>query len=106
MDLKQIRQLLRGGSSVVLVEEGQPPLMVQELRSTGVVAGVASATATDIRTEESEAEVPISSRWPKGRSIHERTQQDQVLERLNKEILALREQIAAEEGAGAVSTQT
>src|ERR1700752_939036 len=90
MDLNEIRQLIRNGSSVVIMQDGQPPLLVQELRSTGAEAKAAA-------TGEPEAEVPIASRWPKGRSIHERPQQDEVLQRLNSEILALREQIAAEE---------
>jgi hypothetical protein len=90
MDIKQIRTLLREGSQVVLIEEGQPPLIVRELR-----------------TEEPATEIQITSRWPKGRSISEgpsaapREPQDQILERLNKEILALRDQITQDEaGAG------
>ena len=82
MDIKQIRTLLREGSQVVLIEENQPPLIVRELR-----------------TEEPATEVQIASRWPKGRSISE--PQDQILERLNKEILALRDQITQDEGGSA-----
>jgi hypothetical protein len=78
MDITRIRQLLREGA-VVLVEEGQPPLLVRELPEG-----------------EQPQEVPISARWPKGRSVLPAAQ-DQVLERLNKEILALKEQIAQEE---------
>ncbi len=90
MDLKQIRQLLRENTSVVLVEEGQPPLVVQELR-----------------IPEAPQEVPISARWPKsppmertGRPPMPPVTQDSVLERLNSEILALKEQIAQEESQG------
>jgi hypothetical protein len=92
MDLKLIRQLLRSGSPVVLLEDGHMPLTVQELRSTGAPSPAQEA-------DEPPQEVQISSRWPKGRSPFDRERQDQVLERLNKEILALREQIAQEEGA-------
>jgi hypothetical protein len=99
MDITRIRQLLAQGSSVVLVEEGQPPLVVTQLPER----------------DEAPQEVPIASRWPKGRSIHEQDaaaaspmrpvdgaqgRQEQVLERLNKEILALREQITQEEAGG------
>lgn len=83
MDIKQIRQLLKENATVVLVEEGQPPLVVQELR-----------------TPEASEEVPISARWPKARPPAPVTQ-DAVLERLNNEILALKEQIAQEESQGA-----
>jgi hypothetical protein len=106
MDLNRIRQLLREarlndsvgqGHSVVLVEDGKPPLVVRELP-----------------VEVAPTEVPIASRWPKGRTIHERETgngapkpaspeerasrggQDQILERLNAEILALRELVAQE----------
>jgi len=91
MDISRIRQLLAQGSSVVLMEEGQPPLLVTQLPER----------------DEAPQEVPIASRWPKGRSIHESApqavspvRQEQVLERLNKEIMALREQITQEEGVG------
>jgi len=106
MDLPLIRRLLREGSQVVLLEEGHPPLVVRQLR-----------------TEEPPEEVPIASRWPKGfpyrpvgagRSVFDgrrsgegvaeapsepANRQEQILERLNKEILALKEQIS-QEGEG------
>jgi hypothetical protein len=79
MDTKQIRQLLRENAAVVLVEEGHPPLIVRELQPT-----------------EEPQEVPISARWPKSRPPAA-VPQESVLERLNNEILALKEQIAQEE---------
>lgn len=79
MDIKQIRKLLREGHSVVLVEEGEVPLVVTELHQS-----------------QSVQEVPITSRWPKHRSVTD-SRGDQILERLNKEILALKAQIAQEE---------
>jgi hypothetical protein len=83
MDTKQIRKLLRENAAVVLVEEGHPPLIVRELPAT-----------------EEPQEVPISARWPKSRpSAPAPATQDSVLERLNNEILALKEQIAQEEQA-------
>jgi hypothetical protein len=81
MDIKQIRKLLQEHTAVVLVEEGHPPLVVKILKPP----------------EEPE-EVPISARWPKSRPpVSDTASQDSVLERLNKEILALKEQIAQEE---------
>jgi hypothetical protein len=85
MDTKQIRQLLRNGSSVVLLEEGHPPLVVSELKPEPTIQ-----------------EVPIASRWPKGRTIHDGPTEvpartDHLLERLNKEILALKAEIAQQE---------
>jgi hypothetical protein len=108
MDLALLRRLLREGSQVVLLEEGHPPLVVRQLR-----------------TEEPPEEVPIASRWPKGfpyrpagtgrsvldgRRAGDRAEaepgepasgrQEQILERLNKEILALKDQIAQEGDGG------
>ena len=79
MNLKDIRKLLKEGHSVVLFQEGETPLVVTEL-------------AQDPVPEE----VPIASRWPKNRSVTD-GRGDQVLERLNKEILALKAQIAQDE---------
>lgn len=90
MDIKQLRNLMQNGSSVVLVEDGLPPLLIRELADESRSMAVPAVSVPDAVPEE----VPISSRWPKGKS----TTQDQILERLNKEILALREQIAQEEG--------
>lgn len=83
MQLKHIRQLLRENAAVVLVEEGHPPLVVRELQAT-----------------EEPQDVPISARWPKARPPAP-VPQESVLERLNNEILALKEQIAQEESAAA-----
>ena len=81
MDTKQIRKLLQENVAVVLVEEGHPPLIVRELQAT-----------------EEPQDVPISARWPKSRpAVATPASQDAVLERLNNEILALKEQIAQEE---------
>lgn len=89
MDIKQLRQLAQEHGVVVLVEEGHTPLIVRECEPP--------------RREVAE-EVPIAARWPKGPPTERqparpdgRTGGDAVLERLNKEILTLKEQIAQEE---------
>ena len=98
MDIEHIRDLLKEGGAVVIAQEGKAPLVVRELpvqRQTAIVS------------EAPVEEIQISSRWPKGRSINETEQPvrpdtrpggDQVLERLNKEILALRDQIIDSQG--------
>lgn len=92
MDTKQLRQLIKEYGVVVLVEEGQLPLIVKVLQPP--------------EEQPEPEEVPISARWPKARppASPERQRgelvpvsQDAVLERLNKEILSLKEQIAQEE---------
>ena len=87
MDIEHIRDLLKEGGAVVIAQEGKAPLVVRELpvqRQTAIVS------------EAPVEEIQISSRWPKGRSINEGG--EQVLERLNKEILALRDQIIDSQG--------
>lgn len=74
MNIEEIRRLLKEGHSVVLVEEGKTPLVVTELTPSP-------------RSEE----VPIV------RPRSEPSRQDQILERLNKEILALKAQMDQED---------
>lgn len=90
MDIERIRELLKDGAAVVIAEEGKTPLVVRELP-------VRHAAAV---SEGPVEEVQISSRWPKGRSISEEptARQDQILERLNKEIAALRDQLIDSQG--------
>jgi hypothetical protein len=85
MDIKQIRQLVKEGRTVVLVEDGQSPLVISVLESGG-----------SERMVPVSEEVPIMSRLPKARTIHEEPR-DHLLERLNKEILALKAEIAQQE---------
>ena len=83
MDTKLIRKLVKENGTVVLVEEGHAPLIVRE-----------------VSVSEEPQEVPISARWPKAvRPVQPSVSQDSVLERLNNEILALKEQIAQEEAS-------
>ena len=86
MDIEHIRDLLKEGGAVVIAQEGKAPLVVRELPAVRQTAIVPEAPVEEIQ---------ISSRWPKGRSINE---EPSVLDRLNKEILALQEQIVDSQG--------
>ena len=86
MDIEHIRDLLKEGGAVVIAQEGKAPLVVRELPEKRQTAIVSEAPVEEIQ---------ISSRWPKGRSINE---EPSVLDRLNKEILALQEQIVDSQG--------
>lgn len=88
MDIHTIRELIRQGHSVVIVEEGQPPLMVRELEES-------TRTVRTIH-EEAPNTMVVTPTSPPDQNAQK---QDQVLERLNKEILALKAQIAEDEAA-------
>ena len=95
MDTKQLQQLLKQTGSVVLLNDNGQPVAVTVSWETWL-----RTVGADIFPEPPVEEVPISSRWPKAPRIpvpDQASRQDQVLERLNKEILALKAQIEQEE---------
>ncbi len=102
MDTKQLQQLLKQAGSVVLLDDHSQPVAVAVnweswLRLTGA----------ETPAEPPVQEIPISSRWPKAPRVptspaEQSNRQDQILERLNKEILALKAQIEQDEAEGAV----
>jgi hypothetical protein len=81
MDLAHLRSLLEGHASVVVVEEGQEPLVIQRLQVP--------------EPRPPEERVPISSVRKVAPAV--RTRQEEILDRLNREILALREEVREEE---------
>ncbi len=94
MDTKQLRKLLsQTGSAVVLDDSGKPEVVALSWQAWLELTGQTAAEAAE--------EVPISSRWPKAprQPVDSQARQDQVLERLNKEILALKAQIEQDETA-------
>src|SRR3989338_7622844 len=92
MDLSQIRALVSEYGTVAIVEGDTPPLIVRELTSSNTPASPTSLGGPSAYQEPSisEAEsVPVITRPP--------ARQDQLLERLNREIIALRDQVTREE---------
>ena len=81
MDPAHLRSLLEGHTSDVEVEDGHEPLVVQRLQVPEVTPPEQRVAISSIRKE-----VPPT-----------RARQEEILDRLNREILALREEVAGEE---------
>jgi hypothetical protein len=97
MDTKQLQQLLKQAGSVVILDDKGQPVAVTVSWATWL-----RTTGADALPEPPIEEVPISSRWPKAPRLatpEQASRQDQILERLNKEILALKAQMEHEETA-------
>jgi len=83
MDISQIRALVSEYGTVAIVEGDNPPLIVRELTQSNTPSAYQEPSVS-----ESES-VPVITRPP--------ARQDQLLERLNREIIALRDQVTREE---------
>lgn len=95
MDTKQLQQLLKQAGSVVILDDNGQPVAITVSWATWL-----RTVGADQQPEPPVEEVPISSRWPKAPRVpvlDQATRQDQILERLNKEILSLKAQIEQEE---------
>ena len=119
INLPLIRRLLREGSTVVLLEEGHTPLVVRQLRTEeppeevpiasrwpkGLAMRPVSAARSvfDGRAAVEYGGPATPEQFPEPAPAPQEvpaSKQEQILERLNKEILALKEQLAQEEAGG------
>ncbi len=93
MDIRELKQLLQRSPSVLIVEDGEPSLVVVDYETYRSMTDVAP------NPERRPAPAPVQSappaREPGQPSLS--TQEAEMIDRLNKEILALKEQIEAEE---------
>jgi hypothetical protein len=90
MDIKEIKKLIKNSSSVLVMDDGEPSFVILDYKTYKNIAD----------SKEGEKEVVIHSAADSGngspvKSIHER--EAEIIERLNKEILALKNQIEMEE---------
>ena len=85
MDINELKKLIKNSTSVLVLDNGEPSFVVMGYK-----------TYKDIALEnKGEKEVKIQVGNGAGYSGHE--QETEILERLNKEILALKAQIEMEE---------
>lgn len=85
LDMRELKPLLRQSGSVVVVEDGQPSVVIVDY---GVYRGLVRAPAESAVQQGSS----LASATPS-------TADAEFVERLNKEILALKNQIESEERA-------
>ena len=86
MDIQELKKLLKSSTSVLIMDNGNPDLIVMEYKAYQRLAGVGNG-ASPVHAHEK----PVSSE-PAARA-----REAEVLEKLNREILALKEQIRLEE---------
>ncbi|MEK7515222.1 MAG: hypothetical protein AAB608_02490 [Patescibacteria group bacterium] len=85
LDMRELKPLLRQSGSIVVVEDGQPSVVIVDY---GVYRGLVRAPAEGV-SSQAVAQTPAVPT----------TADAEFVERLNKEILALKNQIEAEERA-------
>ena len=91
MDINELKKLIKNSTSVLVLDNGEPSFVI-----------LGYQTYKDMVSERGEKEIAIKqvSNTPgqsvfNGRSTHEK--EAEILERLNKEILAIKSQIDMEE---------
>ncbi len=94
MDISELKQLLKNSTSVLIMENGNPDLVVMEYRAYKQLAqGSTQETSQHIPTKP----VASSPRVPLHSDLAVQSREAEILERLNREIMTLKEQIEAEE---------
>ena len=88
MDINEIKKSVKNSTAVLVLDNGEPSLVVMGYK-----------TYKDIATDKAgEKEIKINHDNPEpARVNNHRDQEAEILERLNKEILALKAQIEMEE---------
>ena len=102
LNIDELKQLIKNSASVLVMENGEPSFVVLEYGVYKELAlGGTSEKEIRIRNTVTERkEDPLlnnGSRDPIHQSIHNRDREAEILERLNKDILALKAQIELEE---------
>lgn len=87
MDIKELQPLLKQSASVVLVEDGQPTAVVLPYGAYRALTG-----------QETAEQVPVSVRQEEDRTrTVTDTREQEILERLNREIASLKEQLSVDQ---------
>jgi len=88
MDIKELKKLIKNSTSVLVLDNGEPSFVIMGNQ-------MYKDLATD-RVGEKEIKInQVSNGSANGHDFHER--ETEILDRLNKEILALKNQIEIEE---------
>ena len=89
MDINELKKLIKNSTAVLVLDDGEPSFVVLDYKTYKDIAAE--------RGEEKEIKItqPVERSGFNGYNIHEK--ESEILERLNKEILALKNQIEMEE---------
>lgn len=90
MDIRELKNLLKNSTSVVMLDEGEPAFVILDY---GVFRNLTQDKAEPVSARTMEGSLQRGNGFQQPLSAQEM----EALERLNKEIQALKEQIAAEE---------
>ena len=104
MDFKEIKQFLKHSNTLLVLEDGQPSLIIMDYKMFQQMEGGAQLQAEPKYEEEQEVKINHNSK-EEGGPVHVASRglpvgtlpETELLEKLNKEILALKSQIEAEE---------
>lgn len=88
MDIRELKNLLKNSTSVLMLDNGEPAYVILDYQ---VFKNLTQEKGEEVKVPVPEATVS------QGNGLALSAQEMEALERLNKEIQALKEQIAAEE---------
>ena len=102
LNIDELKQLIKNSTSVVVMENGEPSFVVLEygVYKELVLGGTSEKEIRVRNTVTEKKEDPFfynGSHDPIHQSVHNRDREAEILERLNKDILALKAQIESEE---------
>ncbi len=93
MDIGEIKKLIKGSTSVLVLDNGEPSFVILDYKMYKDIVGSKDGEEKEIAIKN--AQISNGNGGANGRSLHER--EAEILDRLNKEILALKTQIEIEE---------
>ena len=91
MDINELKKLIKNSTAVLVLDNGEPSFVILGYKMYKDVIGGKEGEEKEISINS----VPANAGNMNGRSFHDK--ETEILDRLNKEILALRNQIEMEE---------
>ena len=92
MDIRELKQLLKNSTSVLIMDNGEPEFMILDYQAYKALSE-SKESEVKVHTQPQPQSTLTPTRNPSSLSIQEL----EAIERLNKEILALKAQIEMEE---------
>lgn len=93
MNIDELKKLIKNSTSVLVLDNGEPSFVVMNYKT---YQEVAKEPGAEKEIKINQANGQITNNQASG-LLHDHEQETEILEKLNKEILALKAQIEAEE---------